>query len=434
MDFRKRSVWIYGFTLFSLFFGAGNLILPPYLGLKSGTLWWLVILGFSISAVVIPMLGILAHARLQGALMDFGSKVSGIFALCFSIAIYSVALTLPAPRTAAVTHEMAIAPYFNIPPLATSLVYFTLVFLVSINRSKIVGILGKWLSPPLLLILLILVLSSVLNHLNPGDAVLLQNPFTDGILEGYQTFDAIGAVVAGGVILISMRIDFPQYDSGQRFKLLLGAGVIAASALFLLYSGLVYSGSLFQGMVSDAVDRTHLVHFMSESVLGNFGSALLSILFALACFTTAVGIITGTADFVKGIAGNSEFAYRITAFLGAFTGVLIGQFSVSKIIDIAVPILQVAYPLTIVLILLNALPKGSISIQFFRIIVWVTLVLSLPEALRFLDWNPDSLPVWSSLPFQQLGLGWVFPDFILFLIAVLWNRIGHKDKIQNGIL
>jgi branched-subunit amino acid permease len=83
---------------------------------------------------------------------------------------------------------------------------------------------------------------------------------------------------------------------------------------------------------------------------------------------------------------------------------------------------------------LNALPKGSVSIQFFRLIVWVTLVLSLPEALRFLDWNPDSLPVWSSLPFQQLGLGWVFPDFILFLIAVLWNRIGPKDKIQNGIL
>lgn len=426
MNFKNQSVWIYGFTLFSLFFGAGNLILPPYLGLKSGSLWGLVVVGFSLSAVVIPMLGILAHARLQGALLDFGTRISGSFAFSYSAVIYLVALALPAPRTAAVTHEMAIAPYFNIPPLASSAVYFTLVFLVAINRSKITGLLGKWISPLLLLILLILIGSAIFNVADPEAAVLLTHPFTDSILEGYQTFDAIGAVVAGGVVLISLRIEYPQYNSHQRFRLLVGAGIIAATALFLLYSGLVYSGSLFQGAVSQEVNRTDLVLYMSQSVLGNFGGALLSLLFALACFTTAVGIVTGTADFVKGMARNSQFVYRVTAGLGALVGVLIGQLSVSKIIAIAIPFLKVVYPLTIILILLNALPKGRISLNFFKLIVGVTVLFTLPEAFRFIGWNPENFPGWDYVPLQHLGLGWVVPDFILFVIAILWTRVGHK--------
>ncbi|MEC8884510.1 MAG: branched-chain amino acid transport system II carrier protein, partial [Bacteroidota bacterium] len=110
----NKEVLVTGFAIFSLFFGAGNLILPPYLGYLSGTHWLLVTLGFFISAVFIPILGVIAHARLQGTMLDFATKIHPVFSTVFCILVYLVSVTLPGPRTASVTYEMAIEPYFEI--------------------------------------------------------------------------------------------------------------------------------------------------------------------------------------------------------------------------------------------------------------------------------------------------------------------------------
>ena len=141
---KTKEVWIAGFALFSLFFGAGNLILPPTLGLKSGVDWWVVVLGFIVTAIAIPVLAIFAHAKLQGTLYDFGKKVSPAFSTLFCFLIYIIAVAIPSPRTAAVTHEMAIQPFFDTRPLFTSIVYFVLVFLFATNRSRIISLIGKF--------------------------------------------------------------------------------------------------------------------------------------------------------------------------------------------------------------------------------------------------------------------------------------------------
>ena len=236
---KRRAIWILGFTLFSLFFGAGNLILPPQLGYRSGSLWWLVNLGFCVSAVAIPMLGILAHARLQGGMFDFARKVSPLFSLGYCCVVYAISLALPAPRTASVTHEMAIAPYLDVGPLFTSLLYFGVVFWLAINRSRLSGLIGKWLTPAILLVLVLLIGSLLWDPPSAIGPPQLAFPFTDGMLEGYQTFDAIGAVVVGGVILVSLRLEYPSLTPAQRFRAIVGSGQIAGFALLLLYAGLM---------------------------------------------------------------------------------------------------------------------------------------------------------------------------------------------------
>ena len=123
----KKGSLIVAFALFSLFFGAGNLILPPQLGLKAGNSWAFVALGFSVSAVLIPLLGILAHAKLQGSMFDFGKKVSPIFSIIYCYLVYAISISLPSPRTASVTHEIGIQPFFNSSSLLTSIIYFALV-------------------------------------------------------------------------------------------------------------------------------------------------------------------------------------------------------------------------------------------------------------------------------------------------------------------
>ena len=155
---KKQEIWVTGFALFALFFGAGNLILPPYLGMNSGGQWWFVFFGFILTAVLIPILGILAHAKVQGTMYDLASKVTPWFSSLYCIIMYLIAVTLPAPRTASVAHEMAIQPFFGSSPLLTSSVYFLLIFIFVINRSKLLDLIGKFLTPIILTPLTVLTL------------------------------------------------------------------------------------------------------------------------------------------------------------------------------------------------------------------------------------------------------------------------------------
>ena len=112
-----RRIFVLGFAIFAGFFGAGNLVLPPNLGLQSGSDWWQSAAGFLLSATLIPMMALLGHARLQGTMLDFGNKVSKRFSFLLCTGVYLIAVALPCPRTAAVTHEMSVAPYFQMSSL-----------------------------------------------------------------------------------------------------------------------------------------------------------------------------------------------------------------------------------------------------------------------------------------------------------------------------
>lgn len=411
-----RELLITAFALFSLFFGAGNLILPPMLGFKAGPDWWLVALGFAVSAVLIAILGIRAHARLQGTIFDFGVKVSPVFSLVYCYIVYAISISLPSPRTASVTHEMAIAPFFEISSLTTSFFYFGLVLIFALNRNKILDIIGKLMTPAILLILLAII--GLIIFTRPFEFVepLIVHPFSYSILEGYQTFDAIGAVVVGGVIIVSVNLkDSKTYE--EKRKLIANAGWLAGGTLLLVYSGLMLSAAMMQSDFEPDISRTALLQQMSLYALGPVGRGLFSVLVGLACFTTAVGVVTGTADFVKSRFGDSQKAYVITAVIGSLLGVLMGQLEVGYIIDVALPALMFIYPITIVLIILNALPERWASRGIFKSVVWVTVLFSIPDFLQSLDLGIPLKAVNEFIPLSELQLGWVLPSFLAFLIS-----------------
>ncbi len=410
-----RELLVTAFALFSLFFGAGNLILPPLLGFKAGPDWWLVALGFAISGVLIAILGIRAHARLQGTIFDFGSKVSPLFSLVYCYLVYAISISLPSPRTASVTHEMAIAPFFEIGPLTTSFIYFGLVLLFALNRNKILDIIGKLMTPAILLILLCIMGVIIFNSPFEFGEPLIVHPFSYSILEGYQTFDAIGAVVVGGVIIVSINLKNNKTYEEKR-RLIANAGWVAGLTLLLVYAGLMFSASLMQSDFDTDISRTALLQGMSYLALGTTGRGVFSVLVALACFTTAVGIVTGTADFVKSRFSDSQKAYVITAVIGSLLGVLMGQLEVGYIIDVALPALMFIYPITIVLIILNALPERWTSTDVFKSVVWVTILFSVPDFLQSLDLGMDLQSVNALIPLSGVQLGWVIPATLTFLV------------------
>lgn len=412
-----KETLVTAFALFSLFFGAGNLILPPLLGFNSGSAWWLVTIGFCVSAVLVPMLGILAHAKLQGTIFDFGKKVSSSFSLAYSFLIYAISVSLPSPRTASVTHEMAIAPIFNTPSWVTSVIYFSLVFIFVINRSKLLNILGKALTPAIIIILLgIIGIASFGLEFNFGD-VALGSPFSEGILEGYQTFDAIGAVVVGAVVIISVSLQKKDAPYEEKKLLIRRAGFLAGLGLFLLYAGLIFTGAIMHGSFESSVTRTALLNGISLKTLGSFGQLSLSILVSLACFTTAVGIVTGTSDFLQSRFTDSTFVYKVTAFFGCVLGVLMGQFNVAYIIAVALPALMFIYPITIVLILLNVVPDRYASPIVFRAVVITTILFSIPDFLGSLGLKESLISLQGYIPLSTYSLGWVLPAVVVFLLS-----------------
>ncbi|RRQ49945.1 branched-chain amino acid transport system II carrier protein [Maribacter algicola] len=422
--FKTKEIWVTAFALFSLFFGAGNLILPPQLGLKSGELWWLVTLGFCTSAVLIPILGILAHAKLQGTIFDFGKKFSPTFALIYSLLVYAIAIGLPAPRTASVTHEMAVAPFFDSSPWLTSMLYFVLVFVFVMNRSKILDLIGKLLTPAIFLILIGII--GVITFSLDYDFAhsTMENTFTAGILEGYQTFDAIGAVVVGGVIIVSINIRHTKRSYAEKKTLIRKAGWLAGLALFLIYMGLILSGALSHSLFDLDISRTELLSGLATEALGTYGNLFLSMLVALACFTTAVGIVTGTSDFIRSRFQDSQKAYTITAILGCVLGVVMGQFNVDYIIAVALPALMIIYPITIVLILLNIVPEKYASPTVFKAVVWTTIIFSIPDFLNSIPSLAPTPEAFSWIPLQDYSLGWVLPALATFIVG---NLTSSKD-------
>ncbi|SDR91964.1 branched-chain amino acid:cation transporter, LIVCS family [Gillisia sp. Hel1_33_143] len=428
MKFTKET-FIVGFALFALFFGAGNLILPPYLGFFAGREWYLVALGFVISGIGIPLLGILAHARLQGSMFNFANKISPVFSVIFCILVYMIAVAIPAPRTAAVTHEIAIAPFFDITPLTTSIVYYFLVFIFVIKRSTVVNNMGKFLTPAILLLLLIIIFSGFFSEYLPMDEPVTEMPILSGFFEGYQTFDAIAALVVGGVIIISVKLKGFTSPSEIR-TIITTSAFLAALGLLFVYGGLIYNGAMVNSEFPDTITRTELLSGISLLNLGSLAQIALAILVALACFTTAVGIVTGTADFLTERIGK-PIVYPVTVVLACLMGIVIGALSVNAIIEFALPVLLLIYPVTIVLIILNVLPEHWRTRLIMTTTVVATIIFSLPDAFKYLI-SPESFDnVKRLIPLADYGLGWVIPALLVFLAALLYqNFIQKKSEIS----
>ena len=343
---KTKEIWIAGFALFSLFFGAGNLLLPALLGYNAGDNWFWVTIGFMVTAVVIPIIGILAHAKLQGTLYDFGKKVSPTFSFIYCVIVYIISIAIPSPRTASATHEVAVHPFFGTSPLLTSCIYFSLVLVFVLNRSKILNLIGKYLTPFIVLILVLVIGIGLFSSdmiMNPSTFI---TPIVDGLLEGYQTFDAIGAVVVGGVVIISLNLKgVNSFD--EKKELIKKAGFIAGIGLLIMYAGLISVGAFYgseifvDGALSSDMQRANLLRGISIATLGNIGNAFLSVLIALACFTTSVGIITGTADYLaEGVVAILEPHGILVTMFGIYlaTNILAGYMTNVAAVSIIFPI------------------------------------------------------------------------------------------------
>lgn len=413
-----KDMIVIGFALFAMFFGSGNLIFPPYLGRMVGDQYWIGLIGFMIMGVGLPLLGVMATAKVGGDFRVVGNHVSPLFS---TILITALMLTIgplfAIPRTAATTFEIGVQPFFeNINPIVVIGMYFLINTLFVISPGSIVDAIGKFLTPVLLVTLMILIIKGSIVPVGPVTETTLDNVFASSLIEGYQTMDALAAVCFGGMIVHTIRSK-GYSDPGEIIKLTLKSSLIAIAGLGIIYGGLMYLG-MYTGHMSGEIEKTALVVTLAEQILGSAGSILLAISVSLACLTTSIGLTATGAEYFSDLT-KGKVPYWVCAILISLVSMGIALMGVDQLVGITLPVLKILYPVIIVLVGLAFTSKWITSDRVYQITVYTTLIVSI---LDVIGQTLNILPlqkIIGFIPLSSMGFPWIVPVVVVIVVYKL---------------
>ncbi|WP_096199991.1 branched-chain amino acid transport system II carrier protein [Bacillus sp. FJAT-45350] len=428
---------IIGTMLFGMYFGAGNLIFPIQLGQQSGTNFWPALIGFLVTAIGLPFIGILAIG-LSGSngLRDLASRVHPIFGGVFAVTLYlTIGPFFAIPRTATVPFVVGFEPFINPEQVSLwlgifSFLFFVIVYYFSLNPAKIMDYIGKYLTPAFLVFLFFLIGIAIIKPMgtfgNPtGDYIQLA--FMTGFKEGYNTMDAL-ASLAFGIVVINAFKRQGITDTQDISKATLKSGIFAMGLMMLIYGLITYMGASSVTAIGTFDNGGLIFSAVSQHYFGSYGAVLLGIIIVLACLKTSIGLITACSEFFHKLL--PKVSYKWFVFILCFVSFTIANFGLNNIIQFAVPVLMLLYPLAIVLILSalfsplfskkQSVYAASMFLTFFVSIIdgYSALANSLPGATVPLL-EAVKLFYINYLPLYDIGLGWILPALVGAIIGYI---------------
>lgn len=419
------NVLVLGFALFAMFFGAGNLIFPPMLGQSSGENW---LFGFGAYIVVdagLAMLALIASFHYEGGIGQIARNQLGrtpALVLLFMNALCLGPL-VAIPRTASTTFEIAIAPLMpGVSSWVFAIIFFAIVILLCLKPGKVVGIIGKVLSPLMFVCLLVLIGAGLLSPLGPIEGGLdVSASLKMGLENGYQTMDMLGGLLFAVVTLMSVTsMGFTTRES--RMKIVGLAGLVASLALLIVYGGLAYLGataSSVNGM--QGLSSTGLLLAITNALMGAWGGIVLGVIVAFACLTTAIGLVSSCAETFVSLSGG-KLRYKPLLIVISLLSLVLSNLGVETIIAIASPILQVIYPVFMSMVILSFFSHRIHNRNIYRGAIGCAFVVTLVNEIGGMLPHPFSLRF---LPLFELGLYWVLP-------AVLGGIVGAFVPCREG--
>lgn len=431
---KKSDVVVVGFALFAMFFGAGNLIFPPYLGVISGSNWPLAMGGFLITGIGLTLMGIVAIAISGTSINDMADRVHPKFgAVLGSVIMIIIGPLFAIPRTAATTYEIAITPIVpGFSNIIFIIIFFAITLYFAIKPASVVDNIGKILTPILLVVLLIIIGKGIISPIGEIANISSGAGFSRGFTEGYQTMDALGSVILASIIIESI-IAKGYTDKKTRVSMTIKAGVIAAVGLMVVYVGLMYVGSTVSGTFDAGVERTTLIIAITEAILGSFGKYALAVTIGLACLTTSIGLTAAAGKFFNDLS-KGKLSYNLIVIATVVSSAMIASMGVEKIISFSVPILCLVYPVVIVLIVMTVFFRERITSRApYAGAVFGAFVISFLEFLTNVGAkSPALVSIQKSLPFASAGFGWIVPSIIMSIIFVVVDKMMQKDTAQEN--
>ncbi|PNK60973.1 branched-chain amino acid transport system II carrier protein [Psychrobacter sp. FDAARGOS_221] len=443
----KANPLFLGFMLLSFFFGAGNLIFPPMLGMESGTQFTPAVIGFIATGIALPLLSLIVVAKSPTGLLGIGRRVHPLFAYFFAILVYlSIGVMYGIPRAANVGYEMGFQQFVDLPDKMSLVMYvvvfFSICYLSSIKSGRLIDIIGKFLTPILLVFIALLCGLAFLN-LTPGSQAptekFASSPFSAGIIEGYFTLDALAGLAFGSVlsasIIEAMRpkslsaedtqagqaVINDGVDNQQLVKTMIQSSLVAGFFLGLVYLGLAWVGlSMYQPESYE--NGAVLLSSAARLLMGDLGNFVLGMIVLLACLTTCIGLINACSSFAQRL--FPKVSYKAYVLLFTVTGAVISNLGLEPVLAIAVPIMMFLYPISIALVLLSLIhPLIAHRPLTYVLGVGTTTLFAFNATLANLI--STSLP-WQglvdTLPLAEVGLGWIVPALVMALVGFLIKR------------
>ena len=427
---KKRSnkdFLVIGFALFSMFFGAGNVIFPPYLGLGAGPEWLLGFICYYVADIGLALVALFSIFRLggsEGIVRPIG-KVASTVLMCAIVLCIGPMLAIP--RTAAMTFEMSVQPLTSkIGSVVFSIIFFVIILLCSIRETAVIDVVGKFLTPMLLAGLLILIVRGIITPLGPVAEVAQQsNVAIEGIKAGYQTMDVLATMLFG--VLILRSAESKGYIEHNEKRSIAGkASLVAGALLMVVYGGLTYLGATVSTMYDTSMGRSNLMLHIMDGLLGQKGTVLFAIVVALACITTAVGLVSSCSEFFCNLSGKRIPYSALVIGISVFSAV-VSNVGLEQLVAIAAPILDIVYPPSLVLIVLSFLP--NLPDLAFRFAVVGATAFSLLTAISV--YGGVAMPFLNLLPLSTLGFGWVLPSALLCVVGLLIARASKRAPAED---
>lgn len=445
----KENILV-GSLLFGLFFGAGNLIFPVHMGQLAGANTLPATIGFLITGVGLPILGVIASALSRSeSLYEMAKPVSRLYAVFFTCALYlTIGPLFAIPRTATVAFEVGISPfvteeYMKIFLFAFSLIFFALTLFYSLKPGRIIDWVGKYLTPAFVGLLSILIIVTIVNPMGeinhfPPQPTYVENPIIKGFIEGYNTMDALAAL-AFAIVILSNLNQLGIKDSKQKAIETFKSGIVCLLGMGIIYAALAYMGASSLGSVARADNGGLILALVSNHYFGIIGQLLLAAIVFVACLKTAIGLITSCAQMFSELFPNS-LTYRQYAILFTLASFGIANFGLSTIIQLSIPVLMFLYPLAISLIILSLLTpiigKQPIIYQWTIGLTIITAVFdflnALPETLKNNGLISNLLTfATNTLPGYEYGFGWIIPSLVGFIIGlIIWKFRESKLSVK----
>lgn len=427
-----KDFMVVGFALFAMFFGAGNLIFPPDIGVKTGPQWFIGFLGFFIADGGLAILGMFAMVKAGGKIENVTGLIGAVPAVIINTAvILCIGPGIAIPRTASVTYELGILPITKIDPtnklaLAIfSIVFFAIVFALTIKPSKVIDVIGKFLTPVLVIALLIMIIIGFVapkGHIStPIEGFESTGTVVQyGILNGYQTMDGMASIFFA-IIVISSIYAKGYTSKKESTNMTIKASVVAGFLLFIVYGGLSFlgatTGTLWkEGVAKAAVSQPDLVINITNAILGTPGVIILGIVVALACLTTAIGLTSATGEYFEELT-KGKLKYSVVVTIVCIVSALLCNLGLAQILKIAVPILLLVYPIIVLLIITSLFRK-----QIGKKIPYMcgALAAFIVSAITVLNgyFGIESLSWITKLPLNSYGFNWLVPTAIAMIIGM----------------
>lgn len=442
----KESMFI-GSMLFGLFFGAGNLIFPVHMGQESGSAVFWANLGFLVTGIGLPFLGVIAiGVSKTSGVYELAERIGKKYALVFTVLLYLVIGPFFAlPRLATTSFEIGLAPFIQAKQQHVFLVIFSILFFftawwLSRRPTKILDYVGKFLNPAFLILLGILLVLAFIHPLGAINQATVQpsyqeHAFFTGFTQGYNTLDALAALAFGILIVTTIRnmgVTKPSEIAKDTIK----SGAISIVLMGIIYTLLAYVGTMSLGGFALSSNGGIALAQIADHYLGTYGSILLALIVILACLKTGIGLITAFAETFTDLFPKRNYIVFVT--LASALACLVATVGLTNIIQISLPVLMFIYPLAMTLILLVLVgPLFKQRPAVYRMTTYFTLIASILDGLNAC---PDGIKQTSFvktlldfatnyLPFFKLGMGWIVPALIGLVIGLIWSMVKKETPV-----